>query len=312
MTFAGSFVGEIAAVSTAACWTMSSLWFAFATRRATGIATNQFRLLAALPCLCLLHLLLEGALWPALPATRLWQLAASGLAGLVLGDIGYFYALGVIGPRLASVLMATWPVMATAIQWAWRGDAPTAAMAGGIAATTAGVVLVVLRSGDGEQWQRGARPWQVRLAMGGGLLGALGQATGSVLVAAATVHDDALPAGVPGVSAALVRMATAGIGITAAAALRGRAFAFVRVLQDRRALGSALGGTLFGPILGVWLSMVALANAHVDIASALIATTPVFMMPVAKLAYGARIGARGLCGTLLAVAGAAVLLLGRR
>jgi drug/metabolite transporter (DMT)-like permease len=307
-----SWLGEIAAASTAVCWTMSSLWFALATRRATGIATNQFRLLAALPCLCGLHLLLEGALWPALPATRLVQLAASGFVGLVLGDIGYFYALGVIGPRLASVLMATWPVMATAIQWAWRGDAPDAAMAAGIAATTAGVLLVVLRGGDGERWQRGAQLWQVRLAIGGGLLGALGQATGSVLVAAATARDDALPQGVPGLSAALVRMAAAGVGITAAAALRGRAFPFVRVLQDRRAFGSALGGTLFGPILGVWLSMVALANARVGTASALIATTPVFMMPVAKLAYGARIGARGLCGTLLAVAGVAVLLLGRR
>jgi drug/metabolite transporter (DMT)-like permease len=37
------------------------------------------------------------------------------------------------------------------------------------------------------------------------------------------------------------------------------------------------------------------------------ATTPLFMMPVAAVFYGARIGWRGLCGTLLAVLGAALL-----
>ena len=59
---------------------------------------------------------------------------------------------------------------------------------------------------------------------------------------------------------------------------------------------------------GIWLSMMATRHAReVGVASALMATTPLFLMPIAALCYGARIGWRGLVGTLLAVGGAALL-----
>jgi drug/metabolite transporter (DMT)-like permease len=41
------------------------------------------------------------------------------------------------------------------------------------------------------------------------------------------------------------------------------------------------------------------------------ATTPIFMMPIAALLYGARIGWLGGIGTVLAVAGAVLLFLVR-
>lgn len=303
------YLGEIAAVATAACWTFSSLFFALATKRVSGVPTNQFRLILAVPLLCVLHRWTEGVWWPPSLGERLPQLVASGLAGLVLGDIGYFYALGVIGPRLGSVLMSTWPAMAVGIAWLWRGAVPTWAMAGGIAVTLAGVALVLLRGGDGKSWQPSAvAPWQWRLAILGALLGALGQALGSVLVAVATLPGPDSPLGLPGISAALVRMLSAALGITVVALLRGQPLGFLRVLGDQRALGSALGGTAFGPVGGVWLSMVALKHAPVGIAATLMALTPLFMMPVAKWSYGARIGLLGILGTLLAITGVGWLL----
>ena len=48
---------------------------------------------------------------------------------------------------------------------------------------------------------------------------------------------------------------------------------------------------------------------HAGVAAALMATTPLFMMAVSRLVYGVAIGWRGIAGTVLAVAGAAVLLL---
>jgi drug/metabolite transporter (DMT)-like permease len=303
--------GELAALATAVCWTGSSLLFALATRRVGGIPTNQFRLLAAVPCLLVLQAALLGTVWPDLSAGRLWLLVASGLVGLVVGDIGYFYALGVIGPRLGSVLMATWPAMATAITWAFLGDRPDVAMAAGIVVTMVGVVLVLLRGRDGVAWcgeiPRGRR----NLAIAGALLGALGQAVGSVLANVAAAPGSDAPAGVPGLSCALVRMVAAAVGITAVTLLQGKLLAWRAVVADRRALGSALGGMVFGPVLGVWLSMEALAHARIGVAATLMATTPVFMMPVARFAYGARIGFLGAVGTVLAVGGVALLMLQR-
>ncbi|HLQ38607.1 MAG TPA: EamA family transporter [Planctomycetota bacterium] len=299
MTFA---VGECAALGTAVSWSISSLAFALASRRVGGLPTNQFRLLAAVPGLLLLHVVLLGELWPSLPAGDLLLLGASGLAGLVLGDLGYFYALAVIGPRTSSVLMATWPGMATAIIWACGTETPSLQMAGGVAVTFTGVVLVLLRGRDGSLWNEAPSPRQRRLAIAGALLGALGQAGGSVLVNIVAVRST-----LPGLSAALVRMVAAAVGIVAVAALRGEAKAWLRVLADRRACGGALIGTLFGPILGVWLSMVALAHSPVGVAATLMATTPVFLMPIARVVYGARIGVLGVVGTLLAVGGVALL-----
>lgn len=302
-------LGELAALATAVCWTGSSLFFALATRRTSGLAVNQFRLLAAMPCLSLLHRLLVGSWFPALDAARLGLLCASGLIGLVLGDIGYFHALKVIGPRIASVLMATWPMLAMATMWAWRGEQPTAATGLGVAMTTAGVMLVVLRQREGSAWQGAGPRGSVGWAIAGALGGALGQALGSVLVKVAAAAAPADAAALPGLSAALVRITAAAFGITLVALLQRRPAALRAVIVDAAARRTALLGTACGPVVGVWLSMIALSDADVGIAAALMATTPVFMMPVAKLAYGARIGVFGVLGTLLAVGGAAVLLL---
>ena len=74
-------------------------------------------------------------------------------------------------------------------------------------------------------------------------------------------------------------------------------------------------GAVFGPIGGVWLSMVARTRAEetatVGVASALMATTPIFMMPVAFLVYRAPVGWLGAVGTLLAVGGVATCFLAR-
>ena len=60
--------------------------------------------------------------------------------GLVLGDIGYFHSLATIGPRLASVLMATWPIMALAFG-PLVGDPFHWLAVPGVLVTVVGVVL---------------------------------------------------------------------------------------------------------------------------------------------------------------------------
>ena len=109
-------------------------------------------------------------------------------------------------------------------------------------------------------------------------------------------------------SAALVRMAAACCGIFLLAALGRRSGAFLRVWRDRNALATALGGTAFGPVFGVWLSMIAARHGRSGPAAAIIATTPIWMLPVSFWVYRARIGPLGWIGTLVTVGGAALLL----
>src|SRR5262245_32315645 len=122
------YLGETCALLTAVCFTASSLSFGIASRAVGGIATNQFRLWAALPVLGAIVWLTTGSLWPAaLPTERLALLSASGLIGLVLGDIGYFHALATIGPRLSSVVNAMWPALATGFA-VLQGELPNGLM----------------------------------------------------------------------------------------------------------------------------------------------------------------------------------------
>ena len=302
------YLGEVSALLTAMCWTVSSATFAVSSKRAGAAATNHFRLWLALPVLWLLVWTTTGRPWPVeLGASRTGLLAASGVIGLVLGDLGYFVALARIGPRVGSVLMTTWPAFAL-LFGLFLGEWPDAWMLLGVSLTVCGVLLVLLRSREGSSWNPDLTRRQWAWGVAGALLGALGQALGVILARRAMAIGPDLPAGGAPLDATLVRMASGVVAAQLVALLQGRPLVGLGVLGDRRALMGALCGTLFGPVLGIWLSMVAVHHAReVGVASALMATTPLFMMPVAWWFYRARIGALGLFGTLLAVAGAASL-----
>jgi drug/metabolite transporter (DMT)-like permease len=308
------YVGETCALLTAVCWTCSATAFAVVSRSVGPLAANQFRGFVALPALAVLAWLCTGRPWPtAASQHQLALLVASGFAGLVLGDLGYFYALAKIGPRLCSVLMACWPACTVAIEAA-SGNVPNAAVLGGIALSGAGVVLVLLRSRDGAVWNPHVSRRQWLLGVAGGLLGAVGQASGFVLAGygmAATVEAPRVDA----LSCTVVRMATAAVGVLGMAIVMRRPFAIRAVFAQRAALGAAGVGLLFGPIGGVWLSMVARSEAEdsqkVGVAAALMATTPIFMMPLARLLYRAPIGRLGVAGTVITVGGAALCWLAR-
>lgn len=301
------YLGEACALGAAVCWTGSSLGFALASKAVGPMPANQFRLVAAVPILVLLALGTTGSGWPTeASVARIGWLMASGLIGLVLGDIGFFHALATIGPRLSSVLMAAWPACTVGIDWLF-GITPRPLVLLGITLTTAGIMLVLLRSREGTAWNPGltrARWWS---GVFGALLGALGQAGGYVVAGFGLAAAPDQPDGVSPLHGTVVRMATGVLGLQLVLLGRGQPLALRRVWPHRLARRAALAGALFGPVGGVWLSMVARREAPDNgVAAALMALSPVFMMPVAAIAYRARIGWFGAFGTCLAVAGAGV------
>ena len=218
------YLGEITSLLAAMCWTVSSTAFAVASRAASPLAANQFRLYASLPLLVVLAVALLGAPWPAGASwAQLASASASGLCGLVLGDIGYFYALAKIGPRLCSVIMVSWPACVVLIE-AGMGRAPSVAVLGGIALTMAGVVLVLLRGRDDAQWDPRVTPRQRTLGVLGAVLGSVGQAAGFVLAGPAMAADGDVAAIEP-LHCTVVRMATAVVVMQGVAFAQGQGFA---------------------------------------------------------------------------------------
>ena len=71
-----------------------------------------------------------------------------------------------------------------------------------------------------------------------------------------------------------------------------------------------LAGAVLGPFLGVWLSLVSATHTKLGIGATLMATAPIMMLPLARMAYGDRPRPAAVAGTFVAVLGVACLFLG--
>jgi drug/metabolite transporter (DMT)-like permease len=66
-------------------------------------------------------------------------------------------------------------------------------------------------------------------------------------------------------------------------------------------------GAVTGPVIGVWLSLIAFQRAPVGIASALIALTPIFLLPIGYFVFQERISKQAILGTFVAFAGTVLI-----
>lgn len=297
-------MGEIAALAASFLWSFTSMQFTLASRRIGPDRVNRARLILAVCFLSLTHFLQFGQIWPVYAETSRWVwLGLSGTIGLVLGDGCLFRAFVLIGPRRAMLLMTLVPVISALLAWVWMGEATEPLEIGAVLLTVGGVAWTVSerRSGDPEHvpadHQRPA--YGILLGIGG----ALGQALGLVTAKQGLVGEFS------SLSAALIRMLVASGVIWLLALVRGRAGTTLRALEDRKAFLFTTGGALMGPFLGVWLSMVAVQNAHMGIASALMSLSPILLIPLEGVVFHERISLRAVAGTAVALTGAAMIFL---
>ena len=139
-----SYEGELAGLFTALLFAFSSLGFAMASRRVGSFVVNQLRILLAVLFLVTLHLALFGRFWPEFLSNRqAYYLVVSGIIGLTLGDLFYFHALGLVGPRLGTLLMSTFPIF-TVLAYGFLGEGwPDLLQATGMVVTLTGVTFVL-------------------------------------------------------------------------------------------------------------------------------------------------------------------------
>lgn len=277
------------------CWSATGLFFAEAARRIGALRVNLLRLPLALTLLTL-ALAATGTTFAPINGTRAAYLAASGVVGLVIGDLALFEAMRRIGPRLSFLIMSLAPISASVAALVLLGERPGRLALLGIAVTLGGVVWVVGEPHAGEP--RGSHEANgVVLAV----VGAACQGVGLVLAKVGMAGQ------VPPLAATWVRMATATVVIWALTALAGRTRELGVANATRRAGVAIIGGAFFGPFLGVWLSLVAARLTDVGIAATIMATTPVLVIPILMVLEHYRPTARALVGTAVTVAGVALL-----
>lgn len=296
-------MGEFAGLLTSIFWSFTSVQFTFAGRLVGSAVVNRVRLLLAILHLSVLHWSLYGHPWPVDAGYYRWiWLGLSGVIGLVLGDGALFQAFVLIGPRLATLLMTLAPVLSALLAWIWLGETLLPVEILAIFITIAGVAWVVSERGDAGT-VAGRRDRKFLLGVLFGLIGALGQATGLVTA------KYGLVGGFSSVSATLVRMLVAAAAIWLFTLLRGGRPALYRSFRIGKAWPWVLGGSITGPFLGVWFSMIAVQNANVGIASTLTSLSPIMLIPLAHWIFKEHITPRSVIGTIVALAGAAMIFL---
>jgi drug/metabolite transporter (DMT)-like permease len=84
---------------------------------------------------------------------------------------------------------------------------------------------------------------------------------------------------------------------------------WARLREQPTAARYILAGAFFGPVLGIFFSLVGIQNTQVGVASTLQALPPVFLIPIGYYFMKERVSARSIMGTVVALAGVAVLFL---
>jgi drug/metabolite transporter (DMT)-like permease len=295
------FLGEIAALATAVCWSFTAIFFSFSGRLVGSQVVNRSRLVFALLFISLTHLLLQGSLAPFSAEPFRWGwFALSSILGLVLGDSFLFRAYATIGPRYSMLMMSSVPIVSTVLAWVFLGETVGPFEMVGIVVTVAGIGWVVTEKQPGRT---AVENKQYSQGLFFGFLGAVGQASNLIAAKFGLVND------YPTISATWIRIFVALIILWGLASVRGEIRPTITHWGNKTAFRAIIGGTFVGPFLGIWLSLIAVQLTRVGIASTLMALPPVLLIPIGYVLYKERVSKRGIIGTIVAFTGVAIIFL---
>lgn len=286
---------------TACLWSGSSIAFASATRRLGSVRANVARLIFAAVFLLLLVLLAGFDLH--LSRNQIFYLSFSGMLGITLGDSFLFKAYQKLGARITSLVMALNPGFAAVLGLFILGEGISMIGVLGITITVGGVAIVVSdrRTSGGGNMKYQITAAGVVLA----LLAAAGQGSGLVMAKMAFRESP-----INGFVATTVRVLASLVPLLPAAIITGRFRQPVRTfINDRRALGLTITGSILGPFLGITFSLIAIEQTTVGVAATIMALVPVLMLPLVRIIYKERLSWRAVAGAFVAVGGVAMLFL---
>ncbi|CAM4209999.1 DMT family transporter [Vibrio neonatus] len=295
------FVGEIAAVSAAMVWAIATWIYGQFSHRFSALQLNIIKgvvgsamMLLVLPLLPVPHIEISSQ--------HALILGLSGVIGIAIGDSAYFAALKRIGPNNTLLLESLAPPLSGVFALIFLGLGLSMLNWMGIFVTTIAVVFVVIQpssSGNNAHSKSG---------IAYGLLASVCQASGVVISHFALVAGDINP-----LLGALLRLS---IGVLAVAMIIPffQPKPFTHLLSSAKKMAKTdryylLAAITVGTFLALWLQQVALKYANPAIAQTLIAASPLFMLLIYKI-KGLSLSGRSIFGTLVAILGVAMLLMG--
>ena len=307
-------LGEILSLIVAFCWTATALAADEASHRIGAMSVNVIRLLLGSVFLGLILWLTTGTPYPAYADGKAWLwLALSALVGYLFGDWCLFNSYLVIGARFGQLFMTLAPVMAAISAWALLGETLSLRSILAMAVTLSGIAISIL-SRDKDHHIRSTLPLKgILLGIGAGT----GQGVGLVLSKIGMQHySAAIPPDAPAMmgtmmpfAATMIRALIGGFSFLLVMTLSRQSHMLRAALKEKKGMRYTVLTTLFGPVLGVSLSLMAVRYANAGIASTLMALTPVLIILPYALIHKQRVRARELIGVAVSMTGVALFFL---
>jgi drug/metabolite transporter (DMT)-like permease len=292
------YTGEIAALLTAFCWTITGLAFESAGKKVGSLAVNLIRLVIAFVFLTVYLKIARGMFFPIDAGKQQWiWLSLSGLVGLVIGDLFLFQSYVVIGARISQLIMSLTPPITAVISWLILGEVLSLMNWVGMAVTLCGISLVILKRE--KRVGKEKRKLTTSHSLSGILLaigGALGQSLGLVLSKKGMGEYDPF-------ASTQIRVITGIAGFMLIFFITSRWKKVFKAIRNPSAMKRITLGAIFGPFLGVSLSLMAIQHTQAGIAATIIAIVPVLIIPPAVLLFKEKVNWKEIIGAVIAVAG---------
>jgi drug/metabolite transporter (DMT)-like permease len=291
------YIGEISALGVAICWTFSALFFEKAGNKIGSLSVNVIRLMAAIILLGLIAWITRGYFLPTDATSYQWLwLSISGFIGFFLGDLFLFHSYSIIGSRMAQLIMTLAPPITAITGLLMLNEHLSWKQGLGIFITVCGICIAMFGKKTGEKLG-------FKLPVKGFLfafLGAAGQAIGLVISKKGLGDYDVI-------SATQIRAITGGICFILLVTFLNRWSSVVKSLSNKSGVKFVLTGTVFGPVIGVSLSLYAVQHTASGVAATLMALVPITIILPSALILKEKITFYQVFGAFVSVAGCVLL-----
>lgn len=337
-----NYLGEFISISVALSWTMSALFFEYAGKKIGSLSVNLIRLFFGFIMLGGLLYIFTGSMFPVGADSKTWLwMSLSGLVGFVFGDLCLFYSYLIITARFSQLLMTLAPPFAAFFGWLIIGERLSWGGLLGMLVTLTGIAISVLKRGSngvafasekiaiskekssapqivGSEKTKIVGNLHLHLPIKGVLLGiggALGQGLGIVLSKQGMIEyqnaigQDSIMADYIPFAATQIRIITGIIGFVLIILITKKLPIFIKALNNRKGMTATFFGSIFGPFVGVSLSLMAIQYTNTAIASTIMATTPIIIIVPYILLYKKRISSVEIFGAILSVIGVSLFFL---
>jgi len=293
------YIGELSALMTAILWAGTAIAFTEAGKIVGSYVVNISRLVLATVYLIITILIFN--LNFQISWEQIYLLGLSGVIGLVFGDGFLFKSFQYIGARLSMLVMTLAPPFAAFSAYIYLGEALSSWGILGIVITISGVSIVVFKRSEQPTDDYKKNNMGYLFAF----LGAIGQAINLIFAKEAFQLGE-----INGFVATFYRMVPSIPFMYFLGFLYRKRRNSIWILKEKKdALKYIIIGSIIGPFLGITFSLIAVANTFVGIASTLMSTVPIVMLPIVIFYYKEKLSTISIVGAFVAVVGVAILFL---